>query len=538
MSSSRPLHQAELHKIRNTLNKRYTVKGRPVTISRPAPKGDVVESVKPPIVVRSVKDRTENRNSINESSVSDVSKSSEDAFVSQYTANAGKSTDNTDQVIISVNESSMSVKTNKNAKSMPELDKSNSMEIDNQSTNESFERPRKTIKLTEPKNNPPVVKLTNKFGLLNPDDQVPSTSMQGKPPVQTGSSNKNAKKKWAPPIVIEQKVSNYKEFTNTIRDTINSDNFSVKFGRGIVKVFVTNMEDHELLVQALDRDNAMFYSYMSNDIKLKKIVLKAAPNMEANDIISDMKEKNFAVTECIPLKNKNNSEPFSYLLSLPNNTEINEVRKLNTLGNLKISWERYSKQRNWTQCHRCQAFGHGETYCYRKPRCVKCLEQHHTKNCPMQRTADSVPRCVNCKGEHTANYTKCPTLLEYLERRDGNRQPTNQQEQLNQNPRNARLNTHNRPPTQYGNMKYSDAVRGNQNTQPTNQRPQRPVGGVNDQANPNELRDLLKELKEINEIMDIGKFIHILRQLKTELRQCTNTTDKLMVMLRYIDIFE
>lgn len=32
------------------------------------------------------------------------------------------------------------------------------------------------------------------------------------------------------------------------------------------------------------------------------------------------------------------------------------------------------KKRNWTQCHRCQAFRHGVNTCYGRPRCVKCLD--------------------------------------------------------------------------------------------------------------------------------------------------------------------
>lgn len=85
-------------------------------------------------------------------------------------------------------------------------------------------------------------------------------------------------------------------------------------------------------------------------------------------------------------------------------------------------------------------------------------------------------------------------------------------------------------------MKYSDIVKGKSNYAATNQR----LGGGAQESNENmsELKDILKELKEINEILDLGKFIQLLKQLKNELKQCSNTTDKLMVMLRYIEIFD
>lgn len=214
------------------------------------------------------------------------------------------------------------------------------------------------------------------------------------------------------------------------------------------------------------------------------------------------------------------------------------------MGNLKVSWERYAKRRNWTQCHRCQAFGHGEAFCYRKPRCVKCLEEHHTKNCSLVKSENSTPQCVNCKGAHTANYSKCPALLEYLEKRDGNRQPPNNTADNNnyrQAPQPQQLqrqipNRNIRPTTsQTTNIRYSDAVRGNAH-QATNLR--QGGGATEPLENATELKDVLRELKEINEMIDLGKFIQLLKQLKLELRQCNSTTDKLMVLMRYIEIFE
>ena len=42
---------------------------------------------------------------------------------------------------------------------------------------------------------------------------------------------------------------------------------------------------------------------------------------------------------------------------------------------------------------------------------MKCDQQHATKDCT--KPAGSPPKCVNCGGEHPANYTRCPQYLHH-----------------------------------------------------------------------------------------------------------------------------
>lgn len=49
-----------------------------------------------------------------------------------------------------------------------------------------------------------------------------------------------------------------------------------------------------------------------------------------------------------------------------------------------------------------------------------------------------------------------------------------------------------------------------------------------------DLKNTMKILKEINELVNIGRFLNIAKQL----RECKNSSKKLTVMLRYLDIFD
>ncbi|GFX28888.1 putative RNA-directed DNA polymerase from transposon X-element [Trichonephila clavipes] len=60
-----------------------------------------------------------------------------------------------------------------------------------------------------------------------------------------------------------------------------------------------------------------------------------------------------------------------------------------------------------TQCFQCNQFNHTAENCHLIPRCLKCGEEHQTRNCQIKRV--DTPYCINCKTYgHMANYSKCP----------------------------------------------------------------------------------------------------------------------------------
>lgn len=483
--------------------------------------------------------------------------------IERMSESSAKSTGAIKKVITKKNESSK-----KNDKSMPLLlvdddlamDTFNSAYIDRVKTlvrehgqisdeendgNSDFVRPKKTTRvdnLRTPEQQPTLTK--NKFGLLD-TEPTNTQAIQAEPevirtteePERTQQSNTQTtnKRPWVPPIVINQKVACYKTFISTIRETLGHDNFSTKFTKNQIKIITRNNNDHDLMVTALGNSEADFFTYLKPEEKTRKIVMKGAPNMDINDIKDCMKANNVEVRNCVPLKGKS-EHPYSYLLSLPKQTQIKDIKNIKELDHVKVNWEKYTKNTNWTQCHKCQAFGHGESTCYRKPRCVKCLNPHHTRDCPMKKTENSVPKCVNCKGDHSANYHKCPALLEYLEKRNGNRQNTEipQQQTRRTLP----------PNNNFGRFRYSEALSGRSERNDRNERTERQsqnelrMGMSECNEGIASLASVMNELKEINSMIDLTRFFNLLNQLKVELRDCNSISDRFMILLRYVNIFD
>jgi len=57
------------------------------------------------------------------------------------------------------------------------------------------------------------------------------------------------------------------------------------------------------------------------------------------------------------------------------------------------------------QCKNFQSFGYTQNYCHKKPVCLKCSEDHKTKD--FQKSKKSKGKCANCGEAHNANWKGC-----------------------------------------------------------------------------------------------------------------------------------
>lgn len=82
------------------------------------------------------------------------------------------------------------------------------------------------------------------------------------------------------------------------------------------------------------------------------------------------------------------------------------IFNINRLLNTVVVIEPPRTKREIPQCERCQRFGHTKKYCHLGYRCVKCTGTHQTTECPRS-TRDDQVKCINCGGNHPANYKGC-----------------------------------------------------------------------------------------------------------------------------------
>ena len=91
---------------------------------------------------------------------------------------------------------------------------------------------------------------------------------------------------------------------------------------------------------------------------------------------------------------------------------------------IKIGYSRYIVEEFGKvpkQCHKCKKFGHLAAVCESLVTlCSKCGNEHDSAQC------ESVPKCVNCGGEHSAYWRGCDAYKQArIERLDSSQKPSN-----------------------------------------------------------------------------------------------------------------
>lgn len=363
------------------------------------------------------------------------------------------------------------------------------------------------VPVTESSNTIYAVPVKNRWGAFtqtaDADDANPSTQASEETP---------KKKLWIPPVIIPGTLDDYKMMCDTIKKVTGNDNFRIYANSKETKIQVFTEEDRNKLTAGLKTDDVPHHTYATRNERTKKIVLKAAPNMDVQEIRDELAQKGLLIKNCTKLKSKN-PYSFSYLITTDITENLNNIKKVSNIGYCKAKWETFNKSRRYTQCFRCQQFGHGALHCNYLYRCVKCGENHPTADCKLQK--EEKPKCANCKGEHPANYGRCPALEEYLSKK---LESAKSRARDNKTPRQFSSNFV-RP-----GVNYNKAVSQTEHTNDTSRK-------ISTQKNDgNDLQQLSSIMTEISEMCNIKQMLQLLSEASVRLKSCKNNIEKMLVI--------
>ncbi|GFX26214.1 nucleic-acid-binding protein from transposon X-element [Trichonephila clavipes] len=177
-----------------------------------------------------------------------------------------------------------------------------------------------------------------------------------------------------------------------------------------IKLFSKDVEEKHNLTKFLESDkNFEFFCIKPKLDKPIKVVIKGLPIFtKTQEIHSDLEEEGFSVEKVNQLISKKHKGPLPFFqITLPRNATNSKIFDLKTLGYLQVRVEGFLV-RGITQCYNCNNFFHTASECHLKPRCLKCGNEHPTKQCPIKERQEN-PFCINCQEYgHSACYTKCP----------------------------------------------------------------------------------------------------------------------------------
>lgn len=371
------------------------------------------------------------------------------------------------------------------------------------------------------------VAIANRYGILaeidDENDMIvdePSIST----PIQPAQMQTKAIK--CPPIIVTQKVDDLHKFHKSIKEQIKGE-YLIRYAPNQIKIFTKQIEDMKSITKDLKEANVQFYTHSTKEEQKKKIVLKAANFLSAEDVKTNIcSQTNIAPSdiECIKMKG-HSIHPHSFLVTINKSTDLKLLTNIQAIDHVRTNWQKYAKKGKVTQCHRCQQFGHGSTYCNRKPKCVKCTGSHLTEECSIKERGNGTVQCTNCHGPHTANYSQCPAYLEYLDKQVNRNQSTHQTQYkppptLTQYPTINRQqnNIHTHPPINNTKPLYSEITA--HNPRPSNQH----------NASADDFQTLIKEIHELNSICNISALISLVREIKSKIVACHSPLDKIMLI--------
>lgn len=251
--------------------------------------------------------------------------------------------------------------------------------------------------------------------------------------ISTHTSLHKIKKKPYTPIILTRKLKSLKDTIKKIKGwSTNVIHFrSVNDGISIITYSKT---DYDTVIFKFKQLEFEFYTFTPMDLRTKKLVIKGiSPIYEISDILEDLNlqtdGKNINVLSISNLtrhlKNKENNTLHrtpsnKFLVYFSSDSDINYItNNIIHVCDHKISWEPYIKKFFATQCRRCQRYGHAASNCNQRFRCVKCTSIHAPGEC--KKLFEDKPRCINCNGEHSANYKKCITFINYTEKNENQR---------------------------------------------------------------------------------------------------------------------
>ncbi|GFT94511.1 nucleic-acid-binding protein from transposon X-element [Trichonephila clavipes] len=178
-----------------------------------------------------------------------------------------------------------------------------------------------------------------------------------------------------------------------------------------LKLYTDTAEERRSAVQLLKKLKYQFYTFKSKAERPIKVVIKGIPRKtDPEEIKQDLELLGYTpdrVNQLIGRKTKRTLPIF--LITLPRNLDNLKIFDLKTLGYLSVRVEGYDG-RGVTQCYTCNKFNHTSENCHLNPRCLKCGENHITRDCPLKQKLETA-YCINCNiYGHMANYRGCPSF--------------------------------------------------------------------------------------------------------------------------------
>lgn len=223
-------------------------------------------------------------------------------------------------------------------------------------------------------------------------------------------------------IKINDLVENFKAI-------IDPNDVNIRMTQHGTKVFVNSPENFTKLKDHFTKTKVNFYTHTLPGSRTTKFVIYGLlSTIEITTIYSSLAFHGLFPVNVKKLSVKkqryDNQATFLVYFKQTDKVSLAKLQQIKAIDNLIVSFRHYS--RNFvgpTQCTKCLHYGHGKQNCNLIPRCIRCAGNHASSACtlvekandPVSRIPQDKVKCANCTGQHTANFSRYPARLQYME---------------------------------------------------------------------------------------------------------------------------
>lgn len=258
--------------------------------------------------------------------------------------------------------------------------------------------------------------------------EQPQLSQQQQKSTQNGNSRDmatgNKRPKRPPPIITYG--MDVKQTNVLLNNKLGHKNYTFKkVNANCTHIQTESNEDHENVRKTLTEKEVPHHSYTLPGQRRTNLILRnLCRSYEQEDVVNaitslELNIKIANISQFATEKSRRENKNFRmWLIQLEPQSDVPALLKTTKLLNQVVRFE-HQQAKGISQCRNCQHFGHAASNCSRPYRCIKCPQQHLPGNCALEtlRANSAVevkPHCVNCQGEHPANFRGCPSYINYV----------------------------------------------------------------------------------------------------------------------------
>lgn len=190
-----------------------------------------------------------------------------------------------------------------------------------------------------------------------------------------------------------------KELWSTVTKRLNGSHIVFTNAKTIaegISIQPSSVDDYRAIIKVLKELNAQSHTYQLPSEKSLHVILRGVPEpVDVTDIRQELQDNGFHPETVARLRRYKDKSPMPLVLIMVPKTE-KYIFHLKQMASVVITVESQKSKTSISQCFRCLRFGHAQSRCTVKPRCVKCAGEHHRTEC--NKNKGTPPKCANCGG--------------------------------------------------------------------------------------------------------------------------------------------